>query len=207
MNQAFSLTLSAVALAAGAACATTEAQEKETPKVETVAAQDGMDPAMMQKMMELAIPGPAHQEFAARAGTWNQHYKMRMSPDAPWTEFEGTCETKVVLDGRYLLEEVKFDMMGMPMQGMFILGFDNMSQEYIAWWADSMSTWWVTSRGKKDASGAIDLKGTMVDIAGTRPFRMVIRYKDADTTESEMYDTIPPKGEVQVMSFTSTRKK
>ena len=206
MNQAFSPILFAVALAAGA-CVTPAAQEKESPQAEAVATQDPYDPAVMQKMMELGMPGAEHQELVARAGTWTQHFKMRMSPDSPWMEFDGTCETKVILDGRYLQEDVKFDMMGMPMQGMFLFGFDNMSKEYIAWWADSMSTWWVTSRGKKDASGAIDLKGTMVDLAGTRPYRMVIRFKDADTTETEMYDTIPPKGEVQVMAFTSTRKK
>jgi len=66
---------------------------------------------------------------------------------------------------------------------------------------------WYVSRGTKSADGSIDLKGTMVDVAGERPFRMVVRHKSDDLVEIEMYDTIPPKGEVQVMGITSKRKK
>jgi len=82
-----------------------------------------------------------------------------------------------------------------------------MKKEYISLWADSMSTWWVMSRGKKAADGTIEMKGTMVDVAGERPFRMVIRAQGDDLNEVEMYDTIPPAGEVQVMGITSRRKK
>lgn len=167
-----------------------------------------MDPAAaMQKMMELAQPGPAHKELAKGVGSWDEHFKMRMSPDEPWMEFDGTSEIKPLLGGRYVQEDVNFQMEGMPMQGLGIMGYDNMTQEYTSLWADSMSTWWVESRGKKDAKGTIDFKGTMVDVAGKRPFRMVVRHPSDDLTEVEMYDTIPPKGEVVVMTITAKRKK
>jgi hypothetical protein len=70
-----------------------------------------------------------------------------------------------------------------------------------------MSTWWITSSGKESADGSIEMKGTMIDVAGERPFRMVIRGKSDDLHEVEMYDTIPPSGEVKVMTITSKRKK
>ncbi len=174
-------------------------QKQDTPSA--------FDPAMMAKMMELATPGKEHQRLAERAGKWDLAYKMRMSPDAPWMETSGTDEAKMILGGRYLVEEIRCSMMGMPMESILITGFDKKSGEYIGFWADSMSTWWVTSRGKGDANGVIETKGTMVDIAGERPFRMVVRPNADGTVDTEMYDTIPPHGEVQVMTVRSTRKK
>jgi hypothetical protein len=208
------LTSAAALIACGALLAIAASRPQDKPAAKTPpppaakAAPSPMeDPAMMEKMMKLATPSDAHKELAKHAGTWEVHYKMRMSPDMPWMETDGTVEKKSILGGRYIQEDVAFSVMGMPMQGMQILGFDNLTQEYISWWADSMSTWWVTARGKKAADGTIELKGTMVDVAGSRPYRMVIRPKGEDTTEVEMYDTIPPKGDVLVMSLTEKRKK
>ena len=203
MKRFFHIVLASCVLATVFACASTSKPAAPPPPAPV----DPSDPALMQKMMELATPGPAHEELMKGAGTWEETYKMRMAPDAPWTEFTGSSHSQPVLGGRYLLMNTSFDMMGMPMQGMQLLGYDNLTQEYTSLWADSMSTWWITSRGKKAADGTIDMKGTMVDVAGTRPFRMVIHHRSEDLMEIEMFDTIPPKGEVQVMSITSKRKK
>ena len=46
----------------------------------------------------------------------------------------------------------------------------------------------------------------MVDVAGERPFRMTIQHRDDGTVYSEMFDTIPPAGEVKVMEITSKKK-
>lgn len=206
--------LAAIVLVGGTILATPacESQPEKQPAKpqEKAAAKDPgtIDPAaMMQKMMELAQPGAPHQELAKKVGTWEQHYKMRMDPEGPWQEFDGQAEIKPLLGGRYVMEDVSFSMMGMPMQGMQLIGYDNMSQEYVALWADTMSTWWVTARGKKGADGTIEMKGTMVDVMGPRPYRMVMHPKGDDESETEMYDTIPPKGETLVMTITSKRKK
>lgn len=68
-----------------------------------------------------------------------------------------------------------------------------------------MSTWWVTSRGKPRADGVVEFKGTMKDAAGERPFRMEIKHISPDQVEMHMFDTIPPKGEVEVMQMISKR--
>ena len=208
MNRARKLT-SAAALACGAllaSAAATQTPDKPAAKAPD-AAPPGMDMAMMEKMMKLAEPGEAHAALAKEAGTWDLHLKFRMSPDMPWMETDGKAEKKSILGGRYLQEEVSFSMMGMPMQGMQITGYDNNKQEYISFWADTGSTWWVTARGKKAADGTLELKGTMVDVAGERPYRMVIKSRGPDEAEVEMYDTIPPKGDVLVMTISEKRKK
>jgi len=201
MNSKLKLTLGALLLVGGTAMLTAvvRAQDK----------QDGadMDPAMRAKLMELATPGEQHKHLAAMAGTWEQHYKMRWSPDAEWMESTGTSTVEPLLGGRYVMEKVHFDdIMGMPMDGFHMLGFDKMKNEYLSLWADSMSTWWVTSRGKEGADGKVEMKGTMVDMSGERPFRMVIHHKGPDAYSFEMYDTIPPHGEIVMMQCEAKRK-
>lgn len=159
----------------------------------------------MAKMMELATPGPEHQALMKMQGTWDQIYKMRWAPDQPWQETTGTAVAKPILGGRYIQEDVKFTVMGMPMEGMNILGYDNMNGEYTSIWGDSMSTWTVTSRGKADKNGKITMKGTMSDIAGTRPFRMIITPQGDRASNVEMYDTIDGN-EILVMTIDGKKR-
>ena len=201
------LLLGAVALVATTAFATATLVAAPQDPAEPGGAGMEMDPAMMAEMMRLAMPGEEHAELMRGAGEWDNRFKMRMAPNAPWMEFTGSMTARTLLDGRYLLEEQEFDYMGMPMKGLNILGYDNSTGEYTSLWADTMSTWWISCRGKKDADGAIDLRGTMKDVVGERPFRMVVHHKTDDEVLVRMFDTIPPQGEVEVMQITSTRRK
>jgi hypothetical protein len=122
-------------------------------------------------------------------------------------ETDGESESKPILGGRYLMETDKFEMMGMPFEGLSIVGYDNLTGEYTSFWADTMSTWWVTATGKRVDEHRTEMTGTMRDIAGARQYRMVSIEKGPDEYDAEMYDTIPGQGEVLVMSFTAKRKK
>lgn len=205
----------ATALAGGIAFLATEVVSvAKEPALQEPGAADMVE--MMAKMQKLAAPGKEHAELAKLAGKWQQNYKMRHSPDGPWMEGSGTSVAESLLGGRYIQEKIQFDvkfaMGGMPEQtmkveGMHILGYDNMSEEYISLWMDSHSTWWNTSRGKAGADGVCEMKGTMIDVAGSRPFRMVIRHEGDDHVVSEMYDTIQPHGEVLVMTIDAKRVK
>ena len=160
---------------------------------------------VMAKTMELGIPGSPHQELTAQAGRWTKSMKWRMSPDAPWEEMTGgTCDSQVLLGGRYLLEHTNASFGGMPFEGYNLLGYDNMRGEYTSVWMDSMSTWWITSSGKKDKDGSINFKGTMRDAAGGRPFRMVVKTQSDGSVVNNMFDTIDDK-EVHVMTITAKR--
>lgn len=206
----------AALLAVAGACASTsndtaaphtKKQDKEQAVAASAEGIPGMDAAMMARMTELATPGPEHKWLTDHSGEWDVAIKMRMAPDQPWTESKGTSAAKPMLDGRYLMEHSKMEVMGMPMEGVNIFGFDKLTGEYTSMWADSMSTWWISSRGKKDASGAIDFKGTMTDVAGSRPFRMVMKTLPNGSSQADMYDTIAGQGEVLTMQITSTRKR
>ncbi len=207
-------TLSALAIAACCACSSThDSTDTTAPRhtQPTMPDSGGAHVAMsgeeaLAKMMELAAPGPEHAELMSHAGTWKVDYKYRWAPDAPWETAQGTVTSKSVLDGRYLMEEHALEMMGLPMNGLRFLGFDNMSKEYTSLWMDTSSTWTIEGRGKESADGVTTLKGTMKDIAGERPYRMKVWTKADGSIENEMYDTIDGR-EVLVMTYTSTRAK
>lgn len=181
------------------------AEAQAGPSQEDAARPTGFDPAVMEKMVALATPGEEHAELAKHVGSWDISYKMRMAPDAEWMEIEGTSEAREILGGRYVLEEIDMNVMGMPTQGIQILGYDKMADEYTALWMDTFSTWWIQSSGNREDDGKIVLTGTMRDVAGERPFRQVILPKDDDSYAFEMYDTIPPHGEVLVMQGAAVR--
>jgi hypothetical protein len=162
---------------------------------------------MMARMAELAAPGEPHRLLAQGAGEWALTHKMRMSADLPWLEAQGRMQAKMLLGGRWLQQEIDIDMGPMgQMQGFQLIGYDNLAQEYVAFWLDSFSTWPVMSRGKAQADGSIDFQGTMIDVAGARSFRMLTSQTPDGRALTRMFDTIPPHGEVEVMSVEATRK-
>lgn len=178
-----------------------------------IAQEPGQEPmdeaAAMMKMMELAAPGKQHQQLMARAGDWTVAARMRMGPDAPWSDMEMKVKSQAALGGRWLIHKVSGSMGGMPFDGLQIEGYNNLKQQYEALWTDSMSTWFVTSAGQMDEHGALEMKGVMVDFVTPegRPYRSVTTYQDADHFRTVMYDTIPPVGDVEMMTMDFTRVK
>lgn len=165
--------------------------------------------AAMMKMMELAAPGKQHQQLMSRAGDWTVAARMRMAPDAPWSDMEMKVKSQAALGGRWLISKVSGDMGGMPFDGLQIEGYNNLKQQYEAYWTDSMSTWFVSTAGQMDEQGALEMKGMMVDFVTPqgRPYRSVTTFQDADHFRTVMYDTIPPAGDVEMMTLEFSRVK
>ncbi|HEX9794689.1 MAG TPA: DUF1579 family protein [Planctomycetota bacterium] len=208
MNSIAKFVLAGIAIAGASSLLTVALVQAQDP-VQPGAAQaapEGFDMAMMETMMKLAEPGAEHKELADAEGEWTQAYKVYM-PGMPTMESTGTSRVFSMLDGRYIVEEIETTMMGQPFEGVMVLGYDNLAQEYVSVWMDSMSTWPVFSRGKADAKGMINLKGTMVDAVTPkgRPFRETIAKQADGSVHITMYDTIPPQGEVVVMEIVSKK--
>ena len=94
--------------------------------------------AMMDKYKKLATPGEPHNQLATLAGSWNTKTKEWMDPNKPPMESTGTCEEKMMLDGRFLQQECAGDMMGQPFTGIGMIGFDNYTKKYVSTWMSSM---------------------------------------------------------------------
>lgn len=55
---------------------------------------------MMETYKKLATPGEQHKKLAEQEGTWTTNTKHWMEPGKPPEESIGTCENRVILEGR-----------------------------------------------------------------------------------------------------------
>jgi hypothetical protein len=154
-------------------------------------AQEGeqMDP-QMKAWMDYMTPGEMHQMLASSDGTWKTKISMWMAPGTEPMLSEGTSVNEMILGGRYQKSTHSGDFMGMPMEGMNLLGFDNATKEFYATWIDNMSTGMMISKGKYDGSTKkVNMKGTYVDPmdAKEKPFRQTFEIVDDNHHVMEMF--------------------
>jgi len=167
----------------------------------------------MQEMMEIfkkaGTPGGPHAVLAKLEGSWTTRSRGWMEPGKPPVESTGACEQKLILDGHYLQQVYTGDMMGQPFTGISILGYDNVTKKYQSIWIDSMSTGVYFFEGTAGRDGrTITQKSRYIDpVKGPSVWRTVIRIKDDNTQEFEMFLTPKGKKEEKMMEMTITRKE
>jgi hypothetical protein len=185
------------------------ALSQEKAKAEPVQTADMQE--MMKKWMEVATPGEPHKLLNQFVGKWEIVARMWMDgsgkqPD----ESKGTSEIKWILDGRFLLEELASQVMGMPWKGMVITGYDNYKKKYVFSYVDNLGTANYTGEGTSDLSGKIlTLQGKMDDpMTGERdkPVRYVTRIVSKDRHVFEIYDMAGTPQEFKAVEITYTRK-
>ena len=110
--------------------------------------------AAMQDYMKLAAPGDAHKKLEPLIGKWNHTSKVWPGgPGSTPMESSGTTERKWILGGRYLMDEHKGQLMGMPHEGLGLTGYDNFRNMYTSTWCDNMGTAMLTMKGSCDPAG------------------------------------------------------
>jgi hypothetical protein len=166
----------------------------------------------MQKIMETyakaGTPGEPHKLFGKLEGSWTTISRSWVAPDRPPVESSGTCEQKMVLEGRYLQQIYTGDMMGKPFTGISLLGYNNHTGKYESVWLDSMSTAIYSFVGTAGADGRTITQTCSYDdpVRGPATWRTVTKIRDDDTVEFGMFLT--PKGgtEEKMMEMTIARK-
>ncbi|NQU48133.1 MAG: DUF1579 domain-containing protein [Planctomycetes bacterium] len=194
MNTFLKLVLTAVPVAATTSWVTAEwFVPGQEPVQEPAHEMDAM--AIMDATMKLAVPGKEHVHLAEGVGNWNSVMRMRMDPNGPWTEGKGKSKVQKALGGRYLVEKVEYEFMGMKTEGLLVMGYDNLTKKFQSVWMDSMSTGMTYSEGVMDKDGVMEMFGTMRDVVSPkgRPFSHRTIPIDDDHFKLEMFDTIPAK--------------
>lgn len=145
-------------------------------------AQDGGDQtAEMQAWIDYMTPGPMHQMLAKQVGDWKTISRYWMDPSAKPTAYEGSAKTEMILGGRYQKSTHKAEVMGMPMEGISIMGFDNVTQEFSAVWIDNLGTGTAVSKGKYDESTkTISMDGSMIDPMSKKEMKFKQYFKATD---------------------------
>ncbi len=167
------------------------------------------NPEFMEAMMAAATPGAEHEHIQKAVGKWDVDSTIYMMPDAPGMPSTAEVEVKSILGGRYILETYKSEFMGMPTEGLLLMGYDNLAEEYVSIWMDTYSTWPSISRGKRNKDGKLVQAGIMRDITTPdgRPYKHVSWEEGDDVMRAEMMDTMPDGTEWKVMDFTYKRQK
>ncbi len=166
----------------------------------------------MKAMMDYATPGDMHKMMASWNGTWTGDISMWMENGGPAMKSTGTAVNTMILGGRYQSSKHTSNMMGMPFEGISMMGYDNALKKFVSSWTDNMGTGIMMMSGPWDAATkTLTLSGTMPDIC--RPgkectMREVFTVVDDNTQHMEMYGPDPKTGkEYKVMEIKLTRKK
>lgn len=105
-----------------------------------------MDPAAqamadMETYMKSGMPGEMHKKMAEGVGNWTTTNTMWMDPNSAPTVAQGTATTRMSMDGRFAITEVNCPMGEMgTMNGMSVMGYDNVRQKFVGTWIDNMNS-------------------------------------------------------------------
>jgi len=193
------LTLMSLCIMLAASVAMAKGKKAEKP----------MDPqAMMEVYTKLAAPGEQHKQLASLAGSWTTKTKEWMESNKPPVESTGSAEMKILLDGRFLQQELTGQMMGQPFSGIEITAYDNVLKRYVTSWMSTMGTGIFTMEGTASTDGkTITLKGQHAEPGGGyMKHRAIWKIVDSNTQTFDMYGTYPGGKEWKMMEMTYTRK-
>lgn len=154
-----------------------------------------------------ATPSEAHAEMARDVGHYRVEGLSWMAPGADPLPMEATANLELILGGRYLMQSFASDFMGMPYEGVLLMGHDNLSEEYWSLWIDNMSTGYSISSGTLNDEGNVEYSGVMRDIytPSGRPSRTVMEHHEDGSFTIRMFDSVPGGGEFKVMEMTYSR--
>lgn len=162
------------------------------------------DEAEMKAMMAAAAPGPHHAALAAKAGSYKTTSKMWMGPGQEPMETVGTAEVTVLMDGRFVEEVDKAEMMGKPWEGRGIFGYDNTTGKHTGTWFDSFGTMMMSFEGAcKDHCKTVSLTGTYIDpiTKSEKVMKSVSTDVGAGKSVSTIFDVVDGK-DVKIVEIT-----
>jgi hypothetical protein len=151
----------------------------------------------------MSQPTQQHEWLQKHVGTWDAAVSGSMG------ESSGTCTYKAGPGGLWLVSDFDAPIMGMPFQGMEVLGFDPSDSTFNSVWVDSMTTTATLMKGTYDKdTKTLTLRGESVGPDGSKtPMTNVTRYPDADHMVFEMKGPGEDGKPMTYMTIEYTRRK
>lgn len=185
-------------------------QESEQASEQESEQPENFEQAAMEADWQATMsPGESHQWLAKLAGDWTFETSMWMNPNAPPTKSSGEAKKSMIMEGRFLQEEMSGEMMGRPFTGRGLTGFDNVTKEVVGSWIDNMSTGLATVRGEIDTENhRMEVRGEMTEPASGEPvqLKLVTSVVDEDHHTFEYFVVLPNGDEMKQMEIHYTRK-
>ena len=154
-------------------------------------------------------PGTEQNMLAKASGNWSEDMTMYSDPNSAPIKAKATCTNEMILGGRYQKSTSKGDMMGMPFEGVNIVGYDNARKIWVSSWIDNLGTGITYAEGTYDSNKkALVFKGKMTEPSSPKPvdFKQIFTMIDDDHQKIEMFSTMNDK-EFKVMEILLTRVK
>jgi len=150
--------------------------------------------------------------MAKQAGTWVcDSVKQWMDPSQPPSTAKATDVVTMGMNGLYQMTDFSSTMMGQPMQGHGIMGFDKMKKKYVLSWIDNMGSGIVRMEGSYDATTKVlNMMGKQSDPSSKTEtdIRQQLTFHDDGRYTMAMYGTGHDGKEKQkFMEGTFKRKK
>ncbi len=108
----------------------------------------GQEPPAMPK------PTQEHAWLQKFTGEWTSELKAMMVPDQPPMQCSGTMSSRQI-GGFWILNEMKGESSGEPMNGVQTIGYDEAKKRYVGTWVDSMTAFMWQYEGTVDPSGKV----------------------------------------------------
>lgn len=175
----------------------------------TLRAQTQDHDAMMKAWQAYMTPGDMHQLLASTDGEWTADITMWMDPNGQPTKSTGSMTTKMIMGGRYQEGQYKGDMMGQPMEGRGITGYDNAKKQFESTWIDNMGTGVMKMTGTYDPSTkTINFSGNQVDPMTGKEMKVreTLQLVDANNQVMTMYMTPEGGSEMKTMEIKFKKK-
>jgi hypothetical protein len=197
-------------LAALALCLPALARAQGAPAPAPAATLTPEQQKRMETWVKSMTPGAPHKWLASRVGKFDFAGKFWMEPGAPPQAAKGVAERTLLLGGRVLQEKVTSSLMGMPLDGLGLAGFDNVSGQFWSTWNDSLSTGVRVAGGKCDeAMKSCVWKGTYSnpDTGRSQAVRLELKLDGADREVLTAYEAGADGKEARSMELVYTRRK
>lgn len=183
-----------------------DAKAKDKPSGQPGGPPAGMSADEMAAMMKAGTPGPEQKAMEGMVGKWSVDMEWIMAPGAAPEKSSGTSEFKMIMGGRYLVEETSSTSSMGPFHGMGISAFNNATGKYEHVWLDDMSTgmMYSTGEGKGDT---IEYKGDMFDPAKKAmcSTRFLVHKTSDSARDMEMYCSYSGQPEFKCMTLKYTK--
>lgn len=149
----------------------------------------------------MAKTGPEHELLKDMAGTWKTEMTSYMEPSGKPAVNEGVSEIKLIMDGRFAVENFTSEYQDKPFKGMGVFGYDNAKKKYVGTWLDNMGTGIMHSEGTYDESTkTLTMHGSSATPMGEMKMKMENKCVSKDKSIFTMYMVMPGEsGETQEM--------
>ncbi len=103
---------------------------------------------------EMPQPSEEHEWLQRFVGEWSTDVKIFMDPDGPPTEVQ-VAETFRPVGGFWVVGDMESRTEEMPFSGVYTIGYDSETGNYIGFWIESMTGNLMNYRGSVNAAGDV----------------------------------------------------